>query len=331
MLAGPEEISLAVQRLKQGGVVAFPTETVYGLGADAFSAEAVARVFALKGRPTNNPLIVHVSGESMARHVTAAWPPAASALARAFWPGPLSIVLPKAAAVPESVTGGGPNVAVRCPNHPTTLALIEAVGRPLVGPSANPSGGVSPTRADHVARSFRAEDVLVLDGGPCRGGIESTVVDLSGPTPTVLRPGLVSRRELERVLGRGVAVSQAEDEGVAGRAMRGPGRMASHYAPAARTILAPAEFAAQALAAENRGVVITPRGAIDGATTRLAHAVIELPRDPEGYAAGLYAAMRDADAQLPGVILLVDPALGPGDPEPWEAVMDRLRRAAAPR
>ena len=152
MLSGPEDIAAAVTRLRAGGVVAFPTETVYGLGADVLSEQAVARVFELKGRPSHNPLIVHVASAAMARTVVApgAWSSEADALARAFWPGPLSIVLPKAAAVPSNVTGGGPNVAVRCPDHPTTLALLEAFGGPLVGPSANPSGRVSPTTASHV-------------------------------------------------------------------------------------------------------------------------------------------------------------------------------------
>ena len=172
-----KDIKEAASRLRDGGVVAFPTETVYGLGADAFSDAAVSRVFALKGRPSRNPLIVHVSGPLMAKRVTATWPVEAQRLADAFWPGPLSIVLPKRPEVPDIVTGGmgSASVAVRCPDHPTALALLYEFGSPLVGPSANLSGSISPTTAAHVRAAFSEQDVLVLDGGPCATGIESTV------------------------------------------------------------------------------------------------------------------------------------------------------------
>src|SRR5262245_53340115 len=239
MVAVPEEIAAAVARLRAGGVVAFPTETVYGLGADALSERAVARVFELKGRPGNNPLIVHVASAAMARDVVApgAWGREAELLSTAFWPGPLSIVLPRSAAVPANVTAGGPNVAVRCPDHPTTLALLEAFGGPLVGPSANPSGRVSPTTAAHVREAF-GDEVMVLDGGACRAGIESTVVSLVG-TARVLRPGVIGAGEIGRVLARDVEEARhaPQEESLASRPMESPGRLASHYAPAARTLV----------------------------------------------------------------------------------------------
>ena len=192
MLAKPSAIHQAVQRLNEGGLVAFPTETVYGLGANALDAHAVARVFALKGRPSQNPLIVHVADEAMAKSLTTEWPEAAQKLAKALWPGPLSLILPKAACIPDIVTGSGPNVALRCPDHALTLELLRQFGKPLVGPSANPSGSISPTKAAHVAAAFSPEDVFVLDGGSCRGGIESTVLLLTEHPPRILRPGLIS-------------------------------------------------------------------------------------------------------------------------------------------
>ena len=212
MTPGPEAIAEAVARLREGRLVAFPTETVYGLGADATNAGAVRAVFRVKGRPADNPLIVHVSEAAMARDATAAWPKSAGALASAFWPGPLTLVLPKADAIPPEVTAGGPAVAVRMPDHALTLALIDAFGGPLVGPSANPSGYVSPTRPEHVREHFDEKLVLVLDGGPCRAGIESTVVDLTGASPRVLRPGVIGAAQIEAVLEETVEAAAGANE-----------------------------------------------------------------------------------------------------------------------
>jgi L-threonylcarbamoyladenylate synthase len=354
MLTGPEEIAAAVARLEAGGVVAFPTETVYGLGADALSERAVARVFQLKGRPSNNPLIVHVASAEAARQVFApgAWSADAELLATAFWPGPLSIVLPKSAAVPSIVTGGGPNVAVRCPDHPTTLALLEAFGGPLVGPSANPSGRVSPTTAAHVREAFSQEDVMVLDGGPCRGGIESTVVSLVG-MPRVLRPGLIGAEEIARVIGKPVgnpAVAPGTEGATAGssatddtapdfqppssrtatRALESPGLLASHYAPAARTILVDTSRIADAVAAAGGNAAV-----ISWSGVRVAppHRMVAIASEAAGYAAALYAALREADAMQPTVIVVEQPRATGGEKELaiWGAVMDRLRRASAGR
>lgn len=321
MTAGPEDIADAVARLRKGGMVAFPTETVYGLGADAFDAAAVARVFELKGRPATNPLIVHVSGETMARGVVGEWTQDAATLAKAFWPGPLTIVLPKAERVPAIVTAGGQSVGVRCPDHLVTLSLLEAFG-PLVGPSANPSGRVSPTTAAHVRASFSPEQVMVLDGGPCRAGIESTVVSLVEAVPRVLRPGVVSVEELSAALKRPVTPHTPGE--VATGAAVSPGMMESHYAPStpARVVDRGKIEAAVRSAPAVAALVFEPL-AVDAP-----HAVILMPRLPEQYAARLYAALREADELAAGVILIEQPpSVGPV----WEAIADRLSRAAAPR
>ncbi len=236
-----DQISRAAARLRAGGVVAFPTETVYGLGADALREEAVARVFALKGRPPTNPLIVHVLDEAMARSVCSRWPAGAARLARAHWPGPLTIVVPRAEHVPRVVTSGGETVAVRCPDHPVALALLEAFGGALVGPSANRSGMVSPTTADHVRESFGEDDALTLDGGACRVGIESTVVSLAGARPVVLRPGAISPEMLALALGEDVVAGALREPGARadpGAPLASPGMLPSHYAPRAPALLA---------------------------------------------------------------------------------------------
>jgi L-threonylcarbamoyladenylate synthase len=330
MNAGPEEIAEAVRRLSSGGLVAFPTETVYGLGADAMSEAAVRQVFAVKGRPPENPLIVHVSDARMARGVVEGWSAEAQRLADAFWPGPLTLVLPKAIGVPSVVTGGGPMVAVRSPDHALTLAMIETFGRPVVGPSANPSGGVSPTTAEHVRASFTPEQVFVLDGGPCRGGIESTVVSLLG-RPRVLRPGLVSAVEIGRVLG--AAVEEGEPGRVDGGSSGSPGRMAQHYAPRSPAVLyQPEEWerVEEMLGgAEGPGVVVTH------ARREVAppHRVIRMPEEAEAYATRLYGALREADAMSPSVIAVESPPRGePGTRSwaVWMAVRDRLIRATTP-
>lgn len=330
MSAGPEEIAEAVRRLSAGGLVAFPTETVYGLGADATSEAAVRQVFAVKGRPAENPLIVHVSDARMARGVVAGWSAEAQRLAEAFWPGPLTLVLPKAAQVSPVVTAGGPMVAVRSPDHALTLAMIETFGRPVVGPSANPSGGVSPTTAEHVRSSFSSEQVYVLDGGPCRGGIESTVVSLAG-RPRVLRPGLVSAVEIGRVLG--VSVEEGEPGRVDGGQSGSPGQMVQHYAPRATAVLfQPEEWERveeMLSGAEGPGVVVTHAARVVAPP----HRVIVMPGDAEGYASRLYGALREADAGGPSVIAVESPPSGEvGTREwgVWMAVRDRLIRATVP-
>ncbi|MBL4808561.1 MAG: threonylcarbamoyl-AMP synthase, partial [Phycisphaerales bacterium] len=221
ILEGPEAIVAAVARLGLGEPIAFPTETVYGLGADAIDTDAVERIFALKGRPANNPLIVHVSDAEMADDLVESWTDQAQQLAEAFWPGSLTLVLAKSESVPDIVTAGGTTVAIRCPAHPVALALIESLGKPIVGPSANPSGWISPTTADHVARGFKGQDLLIIDGGACRAGIESTVLDLTTQEPTILRLGVISHTQITKVLGRPVHISTGADSGAA----RSPGML----------------------------------------------------------------------------------------------------------
>lgn len=330
MSAGPEEIAAAVVRLRERGLVAFPTETVYGLGALAIDERAVRRVFELKGRPDANPLIVHVSGEEMARRVAAAWPEDASRLAAAFWPGPLTVVVDRADAIPAVVAGGGPSVAVRCPSHPLTLALIETLGEPIVGPSANRSGFVSPTSASHVEEEFRDEiargEVMVLDGGACRAGIESTVVSLVTPEPTILRPGVIGASEIARVLGRPVVERTGSEHAAA--PMSSPGRMASHYAPRTRAILADRRELPRAITAAEGPVALI---ALAGPALPAAHRVIQMPADAIGYASSLYRALRDADASHAILIVIEKPPSGGPDAEIWRAIHDRLSRATAPR
>ena len=330
MHASPEDIAIAIALLRCGRLVAFPTETVYGLGAEALNAEAVAAVFAAKGRPAGNPLIVHVVDESMARRVCDHWPPSASMLAARFWPGPLTMVLPKAAFVPDAVTAGGPTVAVRCPSHPLTLALLETLGTPLVGPSANRSGGVSPTCAEHVRESFTEDEVFVLDGGPCVGGIESTVVDLTTDPPRVLRPGLVSAEQIAEVLGREVVGPAHRISATTPGPARSPGLMRSHYAPQRPLRLVGADDLAYHLQAVDPG---TAAAVLGPAATQVAppHRLLAMPADPESYAARLYAAMREADAGNPAVILVVKPWVGESRAGLWAAIADRLERAAEPK
>lgn len=342
--AGPEPISVvqhptshptvdeAAAIIRRGGAVAFPTETVYGLGADALNADAVRRVFLLKGRPGVNPLIVHVSGAGMAARVVApgGWSDDAARLARAMWPGPLSMVLPRADAVPPEVTAGGPTVAVRCPDHPVALALLFHLGTPLVGPSANLSGSVSPTTAAHVRDSFPPDDVFVLDGGPCRGGIESTVLDLASPTPRVLRPGLIGASEIAEALGRDVlpppARPPARPGDGPGAPLPSPGLTPRHYAPRTPARLFDSGELDLVLRGAGRGAVVLSH---DDADVPPPHALIRLPADADLYARELYAALRDADGRGAGVILIQRPPRGGDRAEVWAAIADRLARATA--
>lgn len=332
MSAGPEEIAAAVARLRERGLVAFPTETVYGLGAIATDEGAVEHVFRVKGRPGVNPLIVHVSGEEMARRLTTDWSEDASRLAAAFWPGPLTIVVARGPAIPAIVAGGGNTVAVRCPAHPLTLALIETLGEPIVGPSANKSGFVSPTSAAHVEDEFGAEidrgEVMVLDGGSCRAGIESTVVSLAGDQPAVLRPGVIGASEISRVLGRPVRERDGTESVESGVAIAAPGRLASHYAPRTRAVMVARNEIPRAIAAaEGRAAVL----AIGGAGLPVVHKLVVMPADAIGYASSLYRALREADASGAGLIVIERPPTGGADAEIWRAIHDRLTRATSPR
>jgi len=300
--------------LRRGGLVAFPTETVYGLGALALEPLAVRGIYAAKGRPLTNPLIVHVLGDDEARPLVARWPLEARQLAARFWPGPLTLVLPRTALVPDECTAGGETVGVRAPSHPAARALLERVRAPLAAPSANRAEHVSPTSAAHVLRDLNGRIDAVLDGGRCSFGIESTVVALDGP-PRLLRAGAVPRQEIEELIGPLLIAPR-------GPIAQSPGQHRRHYAPAGVVRLAAREAlgAVTAGLAGRAGVLL--RGdspAPDGAQAA------RLPDDPQGYARGLYAALRDLeDAGCTAIVIEEVPS----DPA-WDAIRDRLTRASA--
>ena len=333
LMLEPADIKAAAKRLESGGLVAFPTETVYGLGAAAKSAEAVARVYETKGRPSNNPLIVHCSDEAMASACAASWPEAAKKAAAAFWPGPLTLVVERAASIPDIVTAGGGTLAVRVPDHPVAVALIEAFGGPIVGPSANPSGYISPTTADHVRASFTEDQVLVLDGGPCRAGLESTVLDLTGEKPTILRRGVIGTEELTPVLGEVLVAEHAlgaaapTEAGEAGEAMRSPGVLGPHYKPRAPVTLVE-DISTISRVVSDAGGKVALLGP-PGQRVRIGspHLGVDMPGLASGYARELYAGLRRADESEPALIVVVFPLLK--DSEVWDAIRERLRRAAA--
>ncbi len=316
-------IEAAARILADGGLVAFPTETVYGLGADATSAPAVDRIFAAKGRPPDHPLIVHVGGRADLERFGVDVSAEAARLADAFWPGPLTLIVGRGPEIAPEATGGRDTVGLRMPDHPVALDLLTAfaeIGSGVVAaPSANRFGEVSPTTADHVASDLGEAVDVILDGGPSRVGVESTIVELTGPEPVVLRPGGISAVELEAVLGRPPV------DGRAG-ASRAPGMLDSHYAPGAELVLLDGEKPAD--------VELGPADGLISAEARPAGAppVDErrhwsLPGDAAGYAARLYATLRAADTEGIKRLYVVAPAHG----DLLVAVMDRLHKAAAPR
>jgi len=314
-LATSESVARAAALIRSGGVVAFPTETVYGLGADATNAAAVAQIFAIKARPSFDPLIVHIEGAAMLDAVAAQVPDPARALLAAFWPGPLTVVLPKSVAIPDIVTAGLPSVAVRQPDHPVARALLRAAGRPIAAPSANPFGYVSPTSAAHVDAQLGARVPLILDGGPCRVGIESTIISFIGATPALLRPGGIGLEDIERVIG---TVHLAADAPLPSA----PGQLPSHYAP--RT---PLELVAQLAdipaAARTAAALLLPRP--DPAAVGFACVeVLSDDGDLTVVAANLFAALRRLDAA--GYTRLF--ALPVAEVGLGRAIMDRLRRAS---
>ena len=318
----------AASLLRHGELVAFPTETVYGLGTAALDASAVQRIFEAKGRPANNPIIVHVADAIAARSLVAEWPPMADRLIERFWPGPLTLVFKKSPAVPDIVTAGGPTVAIRCPAHPIAHALLLAAGIPIAAPSANRSTRVSPTTAAHVLAALDGRIRLILDGGPCARGIESTVLSLAVTPPLLLRPGPITLQELEAVAG---PISTAQHADDVGAALPSPGRMERHYAPrAAVEIINARDVAARSAAiqasagASARIGRICMNGSATSATSTSNPFVIVLPDAAAGYAAGLYAALHRLD-DLGATHILID---APPDNEEWHAICDRLRRAA---
>jgi len=288
----PVLIARAAELLRAGRLVAFPTETVYGLGANALDAEAVKRIFQAKGRPYSSPLIVHVGSIDAARELAADWPDTAEKLARAFWPGPLTIIVPKSASVPDVVTAGLPSVGLRMPAHPVAHALIEAAGVPVAAPSANRFTQLSPTTAEHVRESLGDRVDLILDGGACEVGIESTVISLAGARPRILRPGMISQTLIEGVIGPVEVGGGAES----------PGQHPKHYSPRTRLILGD-----------------SPK---EGRGARLDFS--NMPPGAAAYAERLYGVLHELDAAGYDWISVEMP---PDTPE-WAGVRDRLTRAA---
>ncbi|NUR02060.1 MAG: threonylcarbamoyl-AMP synthase [Streptomyces sp.] len=322
MTARTRDIEKAAGVLRAGGLVAFPTETVYGLGANAEDSAAVARIFQVKGRPPSHPLIVHLGDAQHLDDWVQDVPATARLLAEHFWPGPLTLVLRRGPRVPLEATGGLDTVAVRVPDHPVALALLSAFGGGVTAPSANRFGQVSPTAAPHVRAELGDAVDFVLDGGPCEVGVESTIVDATGEIPSILRPGGVTREDLEAVLGRPLAVHATSS-------VRVPGQHPSHYAPRARVVLVePGKVVAEAEMAQELGHqvgVFLPPSLAD--TPVKAHAVVALPASTAAYARGLYGFLRDLDQR--GCDLIV--ASLPVEEGMGLAIANRLRRAAGPR
>lgn len=319
-----EQLAAAAEVLRSGGLVAFPTETVYGLGANALDPGAVARIFAAKRRPPDNPLIVHVASTEDLEGLVGAVTPLARALARRWWPGPLTLVLEAAPPIPAVTTGGHPTVAIRVPAHPVALALIEAAGVPLAAPSANRSGRPSPTTAAHVLADLADDVDLVIDGGPCTVGVESTVVDARGDRPVVLREGSISREDL--LVPSAELVRRGPPDAAA------PGLRYRHYAPRCAVEVAPpgqAVARAQELARNGRQIgLITAEGGDRTAVSRGPEipgvTVLAVFRDAQELAQQLYGGLRAAeDAGVDVVVVESVEPVGVG-----RAVMDRLRRAA---
>jgi L-threonylcarbamoyladenylate synthase len=336
----------AVQFLRSGQLVALPTETVYGLAANAWDAAAVSRIFQIKGRPAHNPIIVHVAALEMARRCAAHWPPLANTLAGAFWPGPLTLVLARTPEIPDIVTAGGPTVGIRWPAHPFIQAVILACGFPVAAPSANPASQISPTTAEHVWKYFEGRIPLIVDGGPAQVGIESTVVDLASSPPRVLRPGMARVEALLSTQARSTQhatrveppqsaqdASQPPDiQAASGEptALRSPGMLQKHYSPRAKLLVL--SWSAEAELASQLARLNCPRDKIH----IVAHNHIPLrqsvgrvavvPHDAEAFARALYGELHRCDEE--GAELIVVEA--PPSEEDWRAIADRLARASTP-
>ncbi len=309
-LIEPSEISRAAALIRSGELVAFPTETVYGLGANALDAAAVAKIYSAKGRPADSPLIVHVDSIEMARGLVRDWPNSADLLARRFWPGPLTLVLLKQPQIPHSVTAGLGTVGIRMPDNAIALALIREAGVPIAAPSANRFTELSPTTAQHVRESLGDRVAMVLDGGPAKVGIESTVLSLAGARALLLRPGMLTKAQIEEVIGP-VDVS---GDPVAG-AHPSPGMHRRHYSPRTPLVL----VSQGQLPARGRGAYLWIHASADAARA------VRMPAQPEAYATALYITLHQVDAFALDWIAVERP---PQTPE-WAAIHDRLERAAA--
>jgi L-threonylcarbamoyladenylate synthase len=320
-------VAETVSVLRSGQVAAIPTETVYGLAADAFNPQAVRRIFQIKGRPAVNPLIVHVASMAMLRGCAGTVSESVHRLAELFWPGPLTVVLPRSEKISDDITGGGGTVAIRWPGHPFFRDVIRELGNPVAAPSANLSNRLSPTTVEHVLDQLNGLIPLVVDAGPCAVGIESTVLDLSGTVPAILRPGIISADALRSVLPGLSEGITSKDRTIS----RSPGMMPIHYAPIAplRLFHFTSESDLVQLAGEN--------DAAPGQTIIMTHLprplaapwkdCIVFPFDPEAYARALYGELFRSDKARPRLILIESPPDGPE----WAGVSDRIKRAAAPR
>jgi len=314
----------AAELLRAGNVVALPTETVYGLAANALDATAVARIYEIKGRPARNPIIVHVSSLEMAQRCVSHWAAVAEKLARAFWPGPLTLVLPRSKEIPEIVTAGGPTVGVRWPSHPFIQAVIRECGFPLAAPSANLSNELSPTNAAHVQKSLGSKIALIVDGGQAQVGIESTVLDLSVTPPRLLRPGMIHEQALLAVTGA-LTVGSGDSEEI----LKSPGQLQKHYSPKAKLMIT-------SWRDESDLRIQSSKFKVQGSKLHvIAHTHIPsghdfarvsiIPHDPEAFARALYAELHQCDEA--GVEVIVVEAVPETDE--WRAIADRLKRAAS--
>lgn len=319
----------AVELLRAGETVALPTETVYGLAANALVPESVACIFEIKGRPAHNPIIVHVAGLEMARSCVIDWTPAAELLARAFWPGPLTLVLPRSKIIPDIVTAGGKTVGIRWPSHPFIQAVIRECGFPLAAPSANPSNEISPTNAAHVFKGIGGKIKLIVDGGQAQVGIESTVVDLSVNPACVLRPGIIHLESLRAALSKGgfEIVSQA-GQGNPDGALRSPGMLLKHYSPKAKLKICswtdPADLQRQLSARNPRPAKIHVIAHTVIPSAKGLESISVIPHDAEAYARAIYAELHQCDEA--GADEIIVEALP--DSNEWHAIADRLKRAA---
>jgi L-threonylcarbamoyladenylate synthase len=306
------DVARAAQILRAGGLVAFPTETVYGLGADAWNPAAVKKLYAVKGRPADHPVIVHFASAKHAFEWAREVPEAARTLAARFWPGPLTLILKRAARAPDFITGGQDNVGVRVPSHPVAHQLLIAFGGGIAAPSANRFGALSPTTASHVLAELGADVDLVLEGGATEVGIESTILDLSGDAPALLRPGHISQRELEAALG--VSIRQKSEA-----SPRHSGGLERHYAPHTPARLVATHELDREIARLGDKVAVLAFSRPDERVDYW----LRMPRDAQAYAKKLYAALRELDSAGCEAILIEAPPDGPA----WAAVQDRLRRA----
>lgn len=321
-----EAIQKAAEHLKEGRLVAFPTETVYGLGGRADVSSTVESIYRAKGRPSTNPLIVHVTDISAAKKYVQAWPDAAEKLAQKYWPGPLTLVLPSNGTLPDQVRAGQSTIALRVPMHPVAQALLKVSGLAIAAPSANRSGHISPSRAEHVLRSLREPIAMILDGGPSDVGVESTIVDVSGKTPMLLRHGQITAQEIEETLGTKIQVFKGavSDD----KARPSPGMSSRHYAPEARVVLFDDNEWAIISEELKRNFDQNKKSALLLLSQKKSDAgwIKQMPKDPKGYMREIYNALHEAEEQGCEFLAI---ELPPATPD-WSAVHDRLHRAATP-